>query len=266
MNHSFDTELATRYGILESILLQDIYFWVIKNETNQTNFHDGRYWTFNSIKAFSVLYPYATQKKIRSALDKLRKEGLVETGTYGENRFNRSLWYTITDKGREEIECVQKGKCICPTGQATEDMGCPTGQVHLPYRANDINNNNTNILETDTNYTDTNNNTDTYTPYNPPRDAPADIVNLYNEICISLPKVKDLTDKRKRAIKNLLNKYTDGDIEQVFMMAEESDFLSGRNGSWNGCGFDWLMNANNFVKVREGNYSNKKSTIDWSNV
>jgi hypothetical protein len=41
-------------------------------------------------------------------------------------------------------------------------------------------------------------------------------------------------------------------------MAQASDFLSGRNGKWTGCNFDWLINENNMVKVLEGNYENKK--------
>ena len=47
-------------------------------------------------------------------------------------------------------------------------------------------------------------------------------------------------------------------------MAEDSDFLSGRNGKWTSCNFDWLINENNMVKVLEGNYKNKgkKSGLD----
>jgi hypothetical protein len=46
------------------------------------------------------------------------------------------------------------------------------------------------------------------------------------------------------------------EIEEVFLLAERSDFLKGTNGKWNAT-FDWLMNENNFVKVLEGNYENK---------
>ena len=42
------------------------------------------------------------------------------------------------------------------------------------------------------------------------------------------------------------------------MLSESSDFLSGRNGAWPGCSFDWLINYNNAIKVIEGAYDNKQ--------
>lgn len=141
MNHQFDIEIATQYGILEAVLLNNFWFWIRKNEENDFNFHDGKYWTFNSIKAFHGLFPYATEKQIRSALEHLKAEELIETANYNNDKFNRSLWYTLTEKGRLAVD----GKCICPTGQ-----------IESPNGANDyiyINNNNhkTDIKTTDIN-------------------------------------------------------------------------------------------------------------------
>jgi len=85
-----------------------------------------------------------------------------------------------------------------------------------------------------------------------------DIVSAYNSICKSLPKVKNVTEKRKRAMKTRWKKYNELSLyQQVFRKAEESDFLSGRDGKWTSCNFDWLLNENNMVKVLEGNYDNK---------
>ena len=58
MIHSFDIEVAKKYGITEAILLNNINFWIEKNKANEINFYDGYYWTFNSKKAFSELFPY----------------------------------------------------------------------------------------------------------------------------------------------------------------------------------------------------------------
>jgi predicted phage replisome organizer len=85
-----------------------------------------------------------------------------------------------------------------------------------------------------------------------------EIVSKFNEICVSLPKVKMTTDKRKKAIRTRWKKFNDINIYiKVFQKAEASDFLSGRSEKWNGCNFDWLINEANMVKVLEGNYSNK---------
>ena len=85
------------------------------------------------------------------------------------------------------------------------------------------------------------------------------IVDLYNDICISLPKVTKLSDSRKKTISARLNTYSQEELRKVFTMAEESDFLSGRSTANSWCSFDWLMKDSNIVKVLEGNYSNKGS-------
>ena len=43
MNHSFSVEIATKYGMLEAILLEHLNFWIAKNKANETNFYDGLY-------------------------------------------------------------------------------------------------------------------------------------------------------------------------------------------------------------------------------
>ena len=66
------------------------------------------------------------------------------------------------------------------------------------------------------------------------------IVNLFNFICNSLPKVKILSDNRKKQIKNA-DKKLNGDFKNFFEKVEQSDFLTNRNGKWNGCSFDCIL-------------------------
>lgn len=93
------------------------------------------------------------------------------------------------------------------------------------------------------------------------------IVNLYNMTCKDLPKVRGLSDERKRKIKTLLSSLnkakvltafdTYDKLQYIFNLADESDFLSGRTAQNGWCGFDWLINSKNAIKVIEGNYRNK---------
>lgn len=99
-----------------------------------------------------------------------------------------------------------------------------------------------------------------------------EIVALYNEICVSLPKVREISESRKRTMR--IRWKRNSDLERfrlLFTKAEQSDFLTGRSGKWNGCNFDWLLNEKNMVKVLEGTYDNKKqmpkafaSLKDWA--
>lgn len=92
------------------------------------------------------------------------------------------------------------------------------------------------------------------------------IADAYNVICKDLPKVRGLSDERRRKIKTLINALdkskvlteldTYGRLEYIFRLADESDFLSGRKQTNSWCGFDWLINSKNALKVIEGNYKN----------
>ncbi len=90
------------------------------------------------------------------------------------------------------------------------------------------------------------------------------IINRYNQICVSLPKAIQLTDKRKKVINSILKDYELNLVDTVFYNAENSDFLTGRQISKNTdhqnfkASFDWLLNKNNFIKVLENNYKNKE--------
>lgn len=130
MQHNFDVEIAKRYGVLEAIILQNIFFWIEKNKANRTHYYDGNYWTYNSNKAFAEIFPYASEKQIRTALEKLRKEEILMTGNYNKAGFDKTLWYAITDKGYS----VLKGQIDLPCGADGNDQeGKP-----IPYINTDI--------------------------------------------------------------------------------------------------------------------------------
>lgn len=85
------------------------------------------------------------------------------------------------------------------------------------------------------------------------------IADMYNEICISFPKLTKLSDNRKKAIKARLRTYSIEDLKRAFELAEQSDFLKGANNRNWSANFDWLMNDTNLAKVLDGNYQNKKA-------
>ena len=99
MQHRFDTEIAKQYDIVTAILLDNFYFWIKQNEVNERNFKDGRYWTYNSKKAIAEWFPYLNERQLDYALKKMVEQGLIIKGNYNENKYDRTLWYAITDFG-----------------------------------------------------------------------------------------------------------------------------------------------------------------------
>lgn len=112
MNHSFNVEAAAQVGLKEAIILENIRFWCEKNRANNANYHDGNYWTYNSVKAFSALFPYMTEKQIRSALSRLENDGYIIVGNFNKTPYDRTKWYAVTEKGLAVLE-----NSICPNGK-----------------------------------------------------------------------------------------------------------------------------------------------------
>lgn len=101
----------------------------------------------------------------------------------------------------------------------------------------------------------------------PPDQTPyTAIVSLYHEICISFSRLRSVGDKRKKAIAARWKEYGhDLDtFRELFAMAEESDFLRGKNAKNWTADFDWLMNSANMAKVLEGKYNDKPKGGDHS--
>ena len=107
MEHSFDVAIAKEYGVHSAILLKNLYFWIQKNAANGRHFHDGTYWTYNSRKAFSNLFPYLTARQIGYAIDKLIEDGLVRTGNFSTDILDQTIWYAITEKGYSILQNCQ---------------------------------------------------------------------------------------------------------------------------------------------------------------
>lgn len=83
------------------------------------------------------------------------------------------------------------------------------------------------------------------------------VADMYNEICISFPRVTKLSDARKKAIRARLKVYSLADFQNLFEMAESSKFLKGSNDRNWSANFDWLIKDINMLKVLEGNYKDK---------
>ena len=94
---TFSAKDANQYGVDGAILLHHLRYWVAKNEANETNFHDGQYWTYNSTKAFENLFPFWSSRKIGRLLSKLEKDGAIITGNYNKIRYDRTKWFTLSN-------------------------------------------------------------------------------------------------------------------------------------------------------------------------
>ena len=143
MKHSFDAEIANEYGVEIAIMFDMFCFWISKNEANNYNFQDGKYWTFNSAKGFKKLFPYWSEKKIQRILQKMVDEDLIIKGNYNENPWNQTSWYAFGNMGEKlknalSIDWSNLSNAFTKSVQCTKDKSvqCKTVNKTFTYTVN----------------------------------------------------------------------------------------------------------------------------------
>lgn len=133
MNHSFNVRVAEVCGIKAAVLLEHIGYWVVYNKAEGKNMVDGKCWTYTSRKALHEIFSYMTDNEIRGAIDRLVNAGLIERGCFNKMGYDRTTWYTLTEKGEEIIDIkriVEKGKFIGDNPQSFGENPYSIGENH----------------------------------------------------------------------------------------------------------------------------------------
>lgn len=143
MKHSFEIAIADKYGIEVAVVFDMFCFWINKNEANNYNYHDGKYWTFNSAKGFKKLFPYWSEKKIQRLLQKMVDEDLIIKGNYNENPWNQTSWYAFGNMGEKlknalSIDWSNLSNAFTKSVQCTKDKSvqCKTVNKTFTYTVN----------------------------------------------------------------------------------------------------------------------------------
>ena len=127
MDYTFNVELAKKYGVEEAVLLNHLYFWIQKNAANNKHFHDGKYWTYNSAQAFTVIFPFWNRQKIDRMIQSLRGQGAILIGNYNEVGRDRTRWFVLS----ETVQCIAEKRAI-----HCSDMGNPLLKSEQPLPDN----------------------------------------------------------------------------------------------------------------------------------
>lgn len=86
------------------------------------------------------------------------------------------------------------------------------------------------------------------------------IINLWNSLDGNIPKITALNTgtKRYKLLNARINEYGLDDVIKAIKNIRQSRFLQGYVNDFS-ITFDWFVRPNNFVKVLEGNYTDKQS-------
>ena len=253
MIHTFDTDVAKEYGVNCAIILQNLYYWVEKNRANERHFYDGRYWTYNSVKAFEELFPYLSGKQIRSALNKLVDEGIIVDGYYNDSAYDRTKWYAITEKGM----------CFFQKRQ----MDLPSEANGNPEKGKCINIYNNNI-SSETDNKPNNNLIDSNESICQTTDVVRQAVAEWNTLAAyGIEPVKRIapSSKRYKMMNARISEYGIDEVIRTIRMVKDCDFLLGRTHHGFVVDFEWFARPNNFPKINEGKYLNRDAVGKYDN-
>jgi hypothetical protein len=107
-------QLATKIGLNEAIILQQIHYWLEINRKANKNFKDGNYWVYNSFKDWKINFPFWSESTIKRTVSKLERYNLLVVGNYNKLKIDRTKWYRINYETLEKLEKLPLGQ-IDPT-------------------------------------------------------------------------------------------------------------------------------------------------------
>ena len=131
-HHSFSLALATRYGMEEAILIHHFQHWLGINKRLKRNIFEGRVWTYQTIKEIHANFPYWSIKQVERLLNKLYKIKVLLKGNFNQNRYDRTVWYSLNDDSFKEIDFPKSGNHNPEIGTPIPDTKPYTKTTTIP--------------------------------------------------------------------------------------------------------------------------------------
>ena len=221
-SHTFDIQVASVVGINAAVICSNIQFWCDYNKANNKNCHEDKYWVYNSVKSWGLLFPYMTPKQIRTALDKLIANGFIFKGEFNKANYDKTSWYAFNYKGQAHLP--SEANRIAPEGEPIPVVNT----VSKPLKdICDLKSPRIKIVE--------------------------QVIDYYHEILTTMPKIKKVTKTRIASVNARHKEDLNNNIEN---WPDYFNYIKD-NCTWMldpkyGINFDYLINQTNYVKILEG--------------
>ncbi|BAK10831.1 conserved phage C-terminal domain-containing protein [Pantoea ananatis] len=114
-------ELASRIGLNEAIVLQQICYWL--EDTTSGVEYDGKRWVYNTIDEWTNQFPFWSSDTVKRALTSLKKRDLIFVEQLKKTQHDRTNYYSInhanpllTDEGT--LHSSKNANCTDRVGQS----------------------------------------------------------------------------------------------------------------------------------------------------
>jgi len=198
MDHNFNVQIAVDFDLETAVFLNNMAFWTNHNVANNKHYLDGHYWTYNSIPAFSVLFPYWSTKQVERLLNKLTKSGLLLKGNYNLKKYDKTCWYALTNSALCYFPALKSSITRASThlpksGDGSPEIGRPIPDSKLQIE----------------------------------KDIISDIVETYHEELPELPTIRTVDSKLKGQLTKMVKQWPNYQNEgKEFTISSFKDYLN----------------------------------------
>ena len=77
-------------------MLQQLHYWNEINKRDNRNFHDDRYWSYNTYGQWKEdEFGFWSESQIKRIFQSLEKRGLIYVGNYNYEKIDINKWYSV---------------------------------------------------------------------------------------------------------------------------------------------------------------------------
>lgn len=84
-----------KIGLNESMVLQQMHYWININKQANRNLVDGHYWTYNTYEGWHEQFPFWSIRTLKTIMTSLESKGLVVSANHNKLKIDRTKWYRI---------------------------------------------------------------------------------------------------------------------------------------------------------------------------
>lgn len=103
---NFDPTLAKAFGgrdgVNRAIIYQYVANWVIYNQEHGKNYVDGRFWSYNSGRAWAEMIGLWDSKTVENHIRFLRDSGILDANAMKAHKGDQTLWYALPSDEKKD--------------------------------------------------------------------------------------------------------------------------------------------------------------------